>query len=302
MGMIGNFLQQPYPQERSTKRLWLHALTFGGFVALFLGIFQPFGLHMDFAYKSWIIGGYGVITAAMIVVFKGFLPTFFPHFFEENRWMVWKEMALLGLLVSTIAILNFVYGSIAHGHGFSLFGLFRFAAMTLLVGVFPVAAGITWRYHRLLQLHLKAAQTVNEQIAMPAPSDAAPLAPTASPTQLVLLDENNKPALELPFDALYYGLAAQNYVELYHKGGKTLLRLSLKALDEQLAAHPQYLRTHRSYLVNLHCIQAVQGNAQGYRLQLHGVAEEIPVSRSRLSAFQAAFEPLQPQAVPSTHP
>ena len=58
---------------------------------------------------------------------------------------------------------------------------------------------------------------------------------------------------------------------------KALLRSSLSHLETQLPG--PVVRCHRSYLVNLHQVGQVTGNAQGYRLHLHGGQAVVPVAR-----------------------
>jgi DNA-binding LytR/AlgR family response regulator len=47
------------------------------------------------------------------------------------------------------------------------------------------------------------------------------------------------------------------------------------------------LRCHRSYLVSPAAVATISGNAQGYRLTLLDIADEVPVSRSRAAEFFA---------------
>ena len=59
---------------------------------------------------------------------------------------------------------------------------------------------------------------------------------------------------------------------------KTLLRGSLSRFEEQ-AHHPDVVRCHRSFVVNLRQVASVSGNAQGYKLQLQNYPSPIPVAR-----------------------
>jgi DNA-binding LytR/AlgR family response regulator len=67
--------------------------------------------------------------------------------------------------------------------------------------------------------------------------------------------------------------AMENYVALYTSDKKLITHSTLKALQEKLPAS-QFIQPHKSYLVNIQCIQSIEGNI------LH-VADkyQIPISK-----------------------
>jgi DNA-binding LytR/AlgR family response regulator len=93
--------------------------------------------------------------------------------------------------------------------------------------------------------------------------------------------ENQKEQLRLSSDELLYLTSADNYVEVVFSEGpevsKKLLRGTLARAEEQIH-DPNIIRCHRSYIVNLHKVISVSGNAQGFQLTLRGTDRIIPVS------------------------
>lgn len=83
-------------------------------------------------------------------------------------------------------------------------------------------------------------------------------------------------------------LSAQNkYTLVVHEQGEWLLDESLKQLEQQL---DDYIRIHRSYLVPVERLQALERAADGsHRLQVLGHADCLPVSRRCLSAVRKAL-------------
>ena len=85
--------------------------------------------------------------------------------------------------------------------------------------------------------------------------------------------------------------SADNYSEVvFLQNGqpkKTLLRGSLSRFEEQ-AHHPDVVRCHRSFVVNLQRVESISGNAQGYKLQLQNYPSPIPVAR-RYGDFVAGY-------------
>jgi DNA-binding LytR/AlgR family response regulator len=100
--------------------------------------------------------------------------------------------------------------------------------------------------------------------------------------------------LQLPPQAVLALVAADNYVEVhYERAGapaRALLRQSLAALEAQLAPWPRFMRVHRSYVVNLTRVTAATGNAQGYRLQVAGLAQAVPVARAYTAALRQRLQ------------
>jgi hypothetical protein len=62
--MIKDYLNQPYPQIVSK---WKVIILISLFIALFMLIFQPFGLSaFQGSYKALIIAGYGCVTFVIL--------------------------------------------------------------------------------------------------------------------------------------------------------------------------------------------------------------------------------------------
>lgn len=71
---------------------------------------------------------------------------------------------------------------------------------------------------------------------------------------------------------LLFAESMENYVQLYTRRRRLITLLTMKSLAEELPCPPFY-RVHRSYLANLGCVQALEGNL------LHIGEHRIPVSR-----------------------
>lgn len=74
-------------------------------------------------------------------------------------------------------------------------------------------------------------------------------------------------------DELLFVEAMENYVALYTADKKLITHSTLKALQEKLPA-AQFIQPHKSYVVNIQCIQSIEGNI------LHvGGKYQIPISK-----------------------
>ena len=110
--------------------------------------------------------------------------------------------------------------------------------------------------------------------ASPAPADLLPDVKGNS----LFLKINNR-LTRVNFDEVLYIEAMSMYSVLVTAKHKHILYATLKTLEEKLPfAH--FMRVHRSYMVNMQCIEAVEDN----QLQLPG-GHTIPVAK----AYQEAF-------------
>lgn len=272
-----SILSQPYPPGiREPSRIVRVSVATGAFVFAFLYLFQPFGAsNWQDPHKHWYLLGFGGVTTLLLAgVMYGF-PRLFAGWFAERHWTVGKEILWQILIVVSIAIGNFLYSSIVFGNYHpGLGGLLTWILITAAVGVFPATVISFINYTYQLRKYTR------EQFGVEAPTEAQQA--TEAATTLRLVAENDKDFLELPIADLLYVESADNYSEVvFRKEGrlvKELIRGSLSRLEGQISID-HIMRCHRSYIVNLHQVASVSGNAQGYKLHLHGLAEPIPVAR-----------------------
>jgi two-component system response regulator AlgR len=79
--------------------------------------------------------------------------------------------------------------------------------------------------------------------------------------------------------------AEQKYVTVHHANGEDLIEDSLKRLEEEFGAG--FCRVHRSVLVALAHIGAVEKATDGYRIRLRGSSEMLSVSRRQVAQLRA---------------
>jgi len=74
------------------------------------------------------------------------------------------------------------------------------------------------------------------------------------------------------FDQIYFVEAMENYVSIYFEDKKLVAHSTLKSLQQQLPA-TSFIQPHKSYLVNIHAIQSIEGNT----LNVHHY--QVPISK-----------------------
>ena len=274
-------LKQPYPFGGAWQTKLLVCFCIGTFIFLFLFAFRPFGLDDEpmpgILYATLI---YGAITFIISSALQILVPYAFAGFFEESRWTVAKEVAYFAFSVFLIALANIYATHLLYNRNFSASFFKSMFLITTLVAVFPFTGLVLYKQMRLLNKYKAGALELQQKIEEPEPITVQP----AFQTTITIQAENEKEFLVLSPDDLLYISAADNYIRVYFLQNKEtksqMLRGTLKKLEEIFAPYSQLYRCHRTYIVNLHKVKNISGNAQGYKLELEGAADIIPVSRS----------------------
>jgi DNA-binding LytR/AlgR family response regulator len=88
---------------------------------------------------------------------------------------------------------------------------------------------------------------------------------------------DNATILKLDINDIIFMKAEGNYVEIYEKHKKHLIRSTLKKIIND-NKESGLLRSHRSYLINTGKIVSITGNTKGYKINLKDYDGEIPAS------------------------
>jgi hypothetical protein len=267
-----HFLKSPYPFEYSVRKsIWIIAGA-SLFVTLFLFLFKPFELHLIEGVRLFNICLYfGLSTGTVLAVFYFLIIPLFPGFFNEESWTILRHILWVSTLFMCISLANALLMYVIEQRSFTWTTFLTSFWQVTALGVIISALIVPLDYLR----HYKANQKEAEQV------------PKLSYSQSTYNNifkfesENQKEQLRLSSDELLYLTSADNYVEVVFSEGlevsKKLLRGTLARAEEQIH-DPNIIRCHRSYIVNLHKVISVSGNAQGFQLTLRGTDRIIPVS------------------------
>jgi len=283
-----NWLKQPYPLTSNWHTSLRSGLMAGGVIAAFLYLFRPFGttVRSDRELQYLLVCLlFGAVTLFCSLIW-GACKRMFKY--NEQRWTVGKSILDTLGLVFLIGVGNWALNTILSGGPPDWSTLGHWQLMTLMVAVAPTTVGFMLSYWALLRKYTDMAARTGQVLAQ---------RNTHIPdVQPVLLEgENREDKLLLAPDDLLALTSADNYVEVWYVSEaqlkRVLLRSTLKRMEDALAGHPQFLRCHRTVIVNLDAVQGVSGNAQGLRLHIKHMTEPLPVSRQlsgdrRLSTYK----------------
>jgi len=90
----------------------------------------------------------------------------------------------------------------------------------------------------------------------------------------------------IPVEDIRYFRAEQKYVSVFHSGGEDLIEESLKQLEQEFS--DLFVRTHRSVLVAIRAIDALEKDADGgYHVRLRGQGPTLAVSRRQVTDLKS---------------
>ena len=273
-------LNQPYPtSQKSPVGLLLTGLIPGVLLASVLIVFQPFGTDtVNFPGKTAFLAGYGVIVAVTFWLID-LIPI---RFFDSDRWTVGKQILLV--LIGTFAAITASYSYVLQlGGSVDWAGYQIFVANAMLLSTVPIVGATLIDFHLKFRKYNDGARAFNvrEKTETVAKSTTEPFAPT--PTQFIVKDDQDRAVFTLSPNRIWCLRSDRNYVDIFHLNAdnepiKTTVRNTLTKLAVDLPEN--FLRCHRSYVVNTDWVDDVSGNAQGYRLH-YAIFPDVPVPISR---------------------
>jgi hypothetical protein len=147
-------------------------------------------------------------------------------------------------------------------------------------GYASIVGGVV--FYRLVMRRLQG-----EASLLSEPDVGAPVAPVARPERF-LVKKLGKEFL-LPANEIEWAQSWANYVNLHVRGRDHPLRSTLSALQSRLDPE-RFVRVHRSYIVNLGFIAAIEPQDSGdAQLLLHS-GQRVPCSRTYRESLRRALE------------
>ncbi len=279
--------KEPFPLA-STSRQIRFSLLLGLAVWLVLQILQPFRLNeVVNRYFDIKLLGYGLLTSTTSILYTSIWRSLFPSMFQEKNWTLGVEILVIASNVLVIGLANLLYSSLVFKIPLTVSTLMFFQFATLAVGFIPITLITLLKYSLLMRKVSAESRLFNAEI----PRDNMGVEARLIVEEIISLpSENKNEQMRLSPLAILGIESADNYVMVYFveegQVKKNLLRSSLMKMEEVLAGYPGIIRTHRSWLVNLHYTGQASGNAQGLLLHIPVADLWVPVARSRVAEIK----------------
>jgi hypothetical protein len=215
--------------------------------------------------------GFGILSGSLTFVFWVLLPSTFKSYFENFNILqaiFFLFLFLIALSSSIFLYIKFLEGSVRLLWEDYFIVLSRF----IVVGLFTSIIIVLFNQTRRLRSNLRLAEQINSRLKK-----------EKTTKEKIIKTEKGKEAIKLSEETFLFAQSTDNYctVHFLHKGQpqKKLYRLSLKSLEMQSSEMENFVRCHRSFLVNISMVLLTEGNSRGLDLTLKYVDHTIPVSR-----------------------
>jgi DNA-binding LytR/AlgR family response regulator len=117
------------------------------------------------------------------------------------------------------------------------------------------------------------------------PATIAPPPAAEGPTSTDLFVKVNSRMVRINFDEVLYVEALSDYVNIVTPKHKYIVYTTLKALETRLGQFPNFVRVHRSYLLNTQHIESIEDNTAN----LHG-GHFVPIGKSYQEGFYKSLQ------------
>jgi len=251
-------------------------------VYFFILFFQPFVLnYQDFNNRLLYISGFSIITFVSLVLFFIVLPWIFPTLLTPR-----KHETRVFVLINCLAWLFCSAGFTFYMHfvgviEMSMYIVFKISLLCfvpiIILAIIRENESLRHQLHTLRENNIRLNMMVQEQ--------------ATDPTETMpFISDNKSESIELhPQDVLLIR-SADNYIEIVYKQDNAykqkLIRTTLKGIEKQLKSYTEFVRCHRTCIINTRYIIKLTHGYSGYGLKIHEYDKEIPVSRQYLMAIR----------------
>ena len=253
---------------------------------LFVLFFQPFEYaQVDFYNQLTFLLGIAVITFIILGVFRIIMPVSLTRRIRAESLKISNEVGLILLIWFFITAGNIFYlhyvGKIeltlALGVQIAIFSSFPSIILKLADVNKMLRDQLRHFVRRNLKLERDLAQMEHKQ-----------------PEAIVFQSDSQNEKLELLPGQVVLIRSADNYVDIYYKSDDQvqhkLIRNTLKYAQSLLSENPEFLRCHRTCIVNSSYILNMTNSYKGHRLQMLDIEEEIPVSRQYILGIKEVMD------------
>ena len=271
------------------------------FIVLAIAIFKPFGLEV------WQWEAYVHLLAIFVLgLFSCFLTEVIlryivrmPRSYDRGvNYIISRNLRFQCINTPLVSLLICIYRHMAmselvEGNKLSLGNYLETLA---IIAFLSFAIGLYWRFKfrsRYLAAELEETRQMNEQLKKLQTSSQSPQMieeGITSQDSQITLEGNTNESVSLEISDLFYIEAVGNYVKVVSKRDgevhTTMLRATMKQMEDALQAYPMIVRCHRAFMVNLGQVEQISSNSRAMQLVIRQTYDAIPVSRSNVNKLK----------------
>lgn len=253
------------------------SITFGIF--LFVLFFQPFPIEqLEFNNRLLFVAGFGAIVFLLMVIVRMTFQTFIPSKYYQKDESQLLSYASGFLILSLCAVALAFYLRYVGQVSITFFIMFRVVFICL------VPAVVLWLFDEFQELKLQNELLVSEKETIKKKIDR--YEEDYQNKTIEFISEYSADNLVLSVTEVVLIKSADNYVEIVFQEGqvfkKKLIRNTLKNIELQVKPFSNFVRSHRTSIVNVFFVENLSRKQNNHWLTLKGYDEPVPVSRQYL--------------------
>ena len=271
------------------------------FMVLAIAIFKPFGLGV-WQWQAYIhllnIFALGIFSCFLTEVILKYLIRMPRSYDRGVSYIISRNLRFQCINTPLVALIiclyrHFVMSDVVEGNKLSLS---NYLETLVIIAFLSFAIGLYWRFKfrsRYLAAELEETRLLNEQLKkLQTSSQDSPIIEedSASQDSQITLECNTNEHVTLEISNLLYLEAVGNYVKVTElRDGEvhtTMLRATMKQMEDALQAYPMIVRCHRAFMVNLGQVEQISSNSRAMQLVMRHSHDAIPVSRSNVSKLK----------------
>ncbi len=283
--IVKKWLNRSFPLATKIRDKAFLSFILSVIVFMFLKIAKAASYTEIINTSSGIITGLIFSLSTGLATFIGLVlfPLLFKRYYIPSGWTIGKNIVHSIGIIMLVLIVNFLLHNffVADLYSLKKFTFLNWSYRFIILSLFPI---IMINY--FLEVYLR---TRNESFSKRAKEVIDQKRDLIQDEVEFVIRPETKGIAEVKLTSFNFLFAKSlgNYTQLYYMNGthleKTLIRLSLKKLSEQLNEDNLFIRCHRFFIVNKSKIIDVKGNSRAINLILEGFNEKIPVSRKFIS-------------------
>ena len=237
--------------------------------------FLPFEHRvMEFNNSLLFIIGFCGISFAVMGIFRIILPSTLQKLIRLESYNISNEVVIV-LMIWLFNTLGYIFYLRYVGmHAVTLFSTVQIVLFSGFPSILLKLADV----NKSLRDQLRHTVGKNVRLGKHVPHNVKEV---RAPEEFTSDSKTDK--IEIHPDDVILVKSADNYVNIIYRDNsdikKRLLRNTITNIQNQLRKYPEFLRCHRTYVINSAYILNMTNSYKGFRLKLLDYEEEIPVSR-----------------------
>ena len=275
------------------------------FMVLAIAIFKPFGLGV-WQWQAYIhllsIFALGLLSCFLTEIILRYVIRMPRSYDRGVSYIISRNLRFQCINTPLVSLLiclyrHFAMSDLVEGNKLSLT---NYLETLVIIAFLSFAIGLYWRFKfrsRYLAAELEETKLLNEQLkklqreTSPAPSSSRGGSITQEESKGILtLTGTTNESITLEIPNLLYIEAVGNYVKVCQIKDDdvhtTMLRATMKQMEDEFQAYPMIVRCHRAFMVNLGQVEQISSNSRAMQLVMHHSHDAIPVSRSNVSKLK----------------